>query len=1160
MSGQQSVLLKAAGLSTHSNYLGSVPEGSMQEALNVVIDRNGIVEPRRGISQYGNTFGTGLDRTKNIFTYKDVILRHVINKMQYDSDNLGLFSDFTSPLSILEPKTGTRIKAIEANGNFYFVSSMGVRKISAKVQTDLLTAPITLSGGIKAINIATNTNFSSTGFLSANSKVAYRVVFGVKDLTENLILGTPSAREVIYNITTTSCVVDLNFTLPSEVTSTSVFYQIYRTGVFSATAPTEPTDPGDEMYLVLEDNVTSTNITNGYVTVTDITPEDFRKNGTLLYTNPQSGDGIEQSNEKPPFGQDIALYKNYTFLANTKTVQRLNLAFLSISGLTSNTSTISVTNGVTTNTYTFRGTYETYTINFTSTIRADFSNASPATAKYFTLTSSSDERKYCVFFKETSNDQTPVLAGYINIQVDILSGDTLQQIIDKMIIAVNNFTDDFNISNVTTVVTARCSNNGLVTTVPTENITNVSFTITKDGLGTGEDSATNKVFLPRLPIGSENGPSVSQQLEQVAKSLQKIVNLKDTLVYCYYTSGFSDIPGQLLFENRDIVGSAFSIISNAGSQFNPTLPVSTSSGNQVTSNNEIRPNRIHYSKLQQPEAFPLANYIDIGPKDRAINRIIALRDSLFIFKEDGIYRLSGETAPFTVAPFDFSSQVLAPDTAVVLNNQIYALSSQGVIVVTDTGVSVISRPIENLLLKIVKSGSNYKTTAFGISYESDRSYLLYLPTLPTDEVATQCFRYNTFTNTWTRFNTSQTCGLVSFADDKLYLGAGDSNFIEKERKSLTRNDHADRDYLLQVNLNGVTSNTLGLSSVSKVEIGDVLLQTQYLTSSQFDRLLLKLDLDTQVLSRNYYSLLKYVPGQNLRTSLSGLTTKLDADPYINLTNYTSLIQSRTATANLITSSGDETIIQTTAPHNMVVGRYVTITGSDSVPSIDGEYKILSVTSNTLNIGKVIAMGGTTATIQTNVDDFQDIQTCFNLVVDNLNSDSGAFFSDYQKSTNNFEFELVVTSVNKLNNTVTVKDIVPVMFGDITLYKAIKTTVIWNPAFFGDPTLDKQVREGTIFFENSNFSKMTISYASDQSPSYESTEFQGMGNGDWGQFNWGVMNWGGVGAPVPLRTYIPLEKQRCRFINVKFEHSVSFENFSIYGLSLTYRPYSTRTNN
>lgn len=1156
----QNVLLKASGISVHSNYLGGVKEGSMQEALNVVIDRNEIVEPRRGFFEYGDTFGVGTDRAKNLFTYKDVILRHVTNRLQYDSDNLGLFVNFTGDSNVTETQSGLRIKSIEANGNFYFVTSLGVRKISARNATDLLTTTITLSGGIKALNVNATANYTATGFLSPNSKVAYRVVFGIKDLNENLILGSPSAREVVYNVTDSSAIVDLNFPLPDEVTSTNVFYQVYRTGVFSDPVLTnEAPDPGDEMYLVFEDNVTSAQITAGVVNVTDITPEDFRRNGTLLYTNPQSGDGIEQANEKPPFGNDLASYKGYTFLSNTKTVQRANLAFLSVEELVNNVSTLSITNGIDTNLYTFQGFNETFTVTFTGTAHSDFVNTTPADAKYFTLISSSDERKYCIYFKESVNDQTPILAGYITIEVAILAGDTVAQILTKTVTAINNATDDFNLTTSSLVLTAACSNNGYVTIAPTETIANIAFSVSKDGLGLGEDIPNNKVFLPKVPTGTQNGPTTAQQLEQVAKSLQRVVNEKDSLVYAYYSSGFNDVPGQLLFENRNVVGPAFSFISTNGSQFNPTLPLTTSSGNQVTSNNEIRPNRLNYSKFQQPEAFPLANYIDIGPKDREIKRIIALRDSLFIFKEDGIYRLSGDTAPFTVAPFDFSAQVLAPDTAVVLNNQIYALSTQGVIEVTDTGVSVISRPIENLLLKIIKQGFNYKTVSFGVSYESDRSYLLWIPTNQNDTVATQCFRYNTFTNTWTRWNNPKTCGLVNFADDKMYLGAGDINSIEKERKSLTRADHADRQYELQVTLNGINDDMISVNSVSQISIGDILIQTQYLTLSQFNRLLLKLDTDITVSDSDYYNTLHYIPGQNLRSSLDNLATKLDNDPGLVFSNYHSLIGSQSATITNIQPNGSETILTTSVPHGITVDRVITITGSDSTPNINGDFKVLSVTSNTITIGRVIAISGTTGSLQTKVQDFQDIQACFNLIINNLNNDPGAFYANYAISDGQFEFEVIVDAIDKVNNRVQVKTNLPFLFGNITLYKAIQTVVIWNPAYFGDPTLDKQVREGTMIFENSNFSTVTISYSSDQSPSFEDTVFSGLGIGDWGQFDWGAMNWGGVGAPVPLRTYLPLEKQRCRFINVKFSHKVAFEKYSIYGLSLTFRPYSIRTN-
>src|SRR5690606_33655051 len=121
----------------------------------------------------------------------------------------------------------------------------------------------------------------------------------------------------------------------------------------------------------------------------------------------------------------------------------------------------------------------------------------------------------------------------------------------------------------------------------------------------------------------------------------------------------------------------------------------------ITSTNNESVNRVYFSKLGQPEAVPSVNYIDVGPQDQAIERIVALRDNLFVLKTDGVYIIDGVSAPnFSVRLLDNSSNIIAPDTAVVLSNQIYALSSQGVVTITETGVGIISRPIEDIILKV----------------------------------------------------------------------------------------------------------------------------------------------------------------------------------------------------------------------------------------------------------------------------------------------------------------------------------------------------------------------------------------------------------------------------------------------------------------------------
>lgn len=1152
MPSSQSVLLKAKGLYTHSNPLSATPEGSLKEARNLVIDRNEILEQRRGFMQYGNSFGIGADRAKQLINYKDRILRHVINSIQYDNDGNGEFFTFSGP-SISESEPGLRIKSIEANGNLYLTSSTGLKKISASSASDFNSITITDAGGIKALDLIGSPNFSQSGFMPANSKTAYRLVWGIYDLNENLILGAPSARYVVMNATTSSCIVDINFFIPPNITSTDYFYQLYRTPVYDAPMGQEPIDPGEEFYLVLENNVTSLELSAGEINLQDITPEDFRKNGTLLYTNPVSGEGILQSNERPPFSKDICLYKGYTFLSNTKTAQRLNLSFLSITGLVSNVSNIVISDGTTTNTYTFQGAMETYTADYTGSVFSDYYNSSPSIAKYFTLTSANDEHSYYVWYYKTLDDEDPAISGMIGIKVDISSLTLLSELIDATITQINTDTSDFNMSAVGPVLTIECSNNGYVTNSPSENITN--FTIIKDGNGLGEDSINNKIFLPKVPNIGANGPTTSMQLEQVARSLVHVFNAQDDIVYAYYNSGFSDIPGQIFFEQQDITGPAFYFTSTNGTQFNPLLPTS---GSTVISANEIRPNRLYYSKYQQPEAFPLANYIDIGPKDREIKRVIALRDSLFILKEDGIYRLSGESAPFAIAPFDFSAQVLAPDTAVVLNNQIYALSTQGVIVITDTGVTVISRPIENLLLQITRQGYNYKTASFGVSYETDRAYHLWTVTNLSDTSATQCFRYNTFTSAWTRWDINKTCGIVNFANDKMYLGAGDTNIIEIERKTLTRIDHADREYLVQVLLNGVQNEILNLNTINNMEIGDVLIQKQYLTPNQFNRLLRKLDNDTGVNDTDYFSSIEFSTGQDMRLKLELLASKLDNDSGITQTDYFTVIDNYNYTITNITPSGNQAIL-TIGLHQLEIGRYIVISSSDSTPSIDGTYEIIDRDSTTITINKTLTSGGTTGLLQTSVNDFRDMQTCYNIITYKLNNDVTVFYTNYPTSANSVDAEIIILSIDSIQNSITGDSKQNLIAGNMTHYKAIESEVIWNPNFFGDPSVAKQVREGTLLFENTNYSLATIAYSSDQSPSFVNIDFNGVGKGDWGQFHWGGINWGGIGAPIPLRTYIPATKQRCRFLNVKFMHKVALEKFNIYGLSLTFRPYSIRTN-
>ena len=178
--------------------------------------------------------------------------------------------------------------------------------------------------------------------------------------------------------------------------------------------------------------------------------------------------------------------------------------------------------------------------------------------------------------------------------------------------------------------------------------TNINQIITGTGV-----SATNPTVITSTAHGLTNGTSVTFYGSNSTPSISGVYTISNVTTNTFTVPVNVSVPGT----------SIYYIVTN----------------NLSTSSNEVVPNRLYYSKFQQPEAVPLVNYIDVGFKNKAILRILPLRTSLYILTEAGIYILTGTDASnFTITLFDSSSQIKAPDSAVVLNNQIFCLTSQGV--------------------------------------------------------------------------------------------------------------------------------------------------------------------------------------------------------------------------------------------------------------------------------------------------------------------------------------------------------------------------------------------------------------------------------------------------------------------------------------------------
>lgn len=840
---------------------------------------------------------------------------------------------------------------------------------------------------------------------------------------------------------------------------------------------------------------------------------------------------------------------------------------------------------------------------------------------YFTLNTKFDRGRYYVWYQlGTSTD--PIVANRTGIQVTVLIGDTAAQVAAKTVIALNALTETFIASSVGSTLTvsnfcpgpAQDPTNGTMPGGFSHTVTQEGFlqvvlsnsvspaiaidetarslirVINRDECGaiyayylSGAGEVPGRILFESrtltddpfyvLANNSNTGASFNPNLSPLT-FITSISAASPTVITTSTPHGLINGDSVVISDTDSIpnVDGLYAITFISTTQFSIPVQVITA-GTQgaminadvaVVGENEVRPHRIYFSKFLQPEAVPIVNWMDVGSENKAILRIFPLRDSLFVFKEDGVFRISGETAPYNVALFDTSYILISADSLDISNNIIYGWTRQGIQTVSESGTSIISRPIDVDILPLASSNyPNFATATWGVGYESDNSYLVFTVSHVSDTVATICYRYSTLTNSWTTWAKSNTCGVVNPADDKMYFGAGDVNFLEQERKTFTRIDYADREIATELIPNFYFENgiQIKLSSVANVNIGDVLTQNQLLTVYEYNALLQKLDDDVGLANHDYFSVLEAFGGNNLRSKIVDLANKLDADA--NLVNsYFSAIDTKTGAVTSTTFANPIQI--TSVAHGLVNNRIITITGSNSIPSIDGTWEVTVLNANTFSIPTAVTTSASTGTWATEDEDFRDIRACYNEIVRLLNTDTGTVFKNYMLNAIDTLMEAIIIDVNVNTTTITLNNGLDFVQGPLIIFNAIPNDFtysantmdslsgfkIGHPASIGDPLGLKHLREATVMFDNMAFTSATLSFSSDLKPSFFDIDFEGEGNGIFGAEDQGNQTFGGQGTLIPFRTYVPRDYQRCRYLVVKFTHRIAREKWAILGYTVT----------
>ncbi len=345
-----------------------------------------------------------------------------------------------------------------------------------------------------------------------------------------------------------------------------------------------------------------------------------------------------------------------------------------------------------------------------------------------------------------------------------------------------------------TLISAGASN-GADALIPGDTVTfaesqfgGATFTLTAVG-------GANNSALGWFQVSNTGNPGLDIQITASNMALVSNAYANNTFLTGYYTSTGTDLPGQMRFDRITLTEDEFTITTTHSASFEQAMP--------ITSVNDTRPNRIYYSKFNQPEAVPVVNYIEIGSANAPINRVVPLRDGVMVLKQDGVFRISNAAPPFTVTPIDYNVRILADNTAAELDNKVYFLSDQGVVALSDSDNQIMSFVIDQTIF--VNSNPtlfpNLKGQAWGVAYQTGRKYILSMPVTADDTQAQQQYVYSHITEVWTRWTLPASCGMVFKKDDKLYLGStqgsapdADDSYVYQERKTATTADYADNQY------------------------------------------------------------------------------------------------------------------------------------------------------------------------------------------------------------------------------------------------------------------------------------------------------------------------------------------------------------------------------
>jgi hypothetical protein len=679
----QALSLQVAGLATDPGPFTAAPDGAMVEAQNVVVLRPGVLEPRPGTAWFKDaTLKAGSDDAAAMHVDTDINI-WVVASSPWIIRKSGTTTT-TGPSSFISGK----IRFAPTGGRLLLTSENGVCTLPEQLASPASgSATVAYRAGMPQpyaprmiVTTAAAGYPAGANWLANGDSVAYRVTLARLLANGTLVESPPSGRVVVTN---------------SAGAARGVLLTDVAGGVFSAwydgvsgttgqayggliagdilrvyRSPTVTGTPTDEMTLrtVLVWNATY----GGFVSVVDgaATPW-FDGLADSAWTGPalytnDTQEGGLLANFRPEYARDITLYNGMTFYAGAMTSQRVDVVLKNLGTRDDPSQTI--------NSFAFTGdiTSGTNTILNCTNIR------SFSLGQVITLTAQAPGTA-------TASFPLNVYVTAINVAAATV---TLSANTGATTVGVGAVAWDW-IETTTGVTTSRLYHYAAVGAVPARHFT--SFAYDLDNRWNGDQDT-------------------GIQLRAAGESQTQDIGI----------AVFRVVP----------TDASFTFKSSKPFAWDRYVGDGTAGNLGITSTQQGGVAELRWSKLNEPEHCPVLYRTTVGDAAHAIRRIVVARNSLLIFKDDGLFQCYGKSPdPNSGLAFELLDRtILIPspkddfgDEPVKwvgrFDDRVYAMTTRGPMQIGDSGARPVGAPILESLRRRFQ-------TAYGSADESRRALMI----------------------------------------------------------------------------------------------------------------------------------------------------------------------------------------------------------------------------------------------------------------------------------------------------------------------------------------------------------------------------------------------------------------------------------------------------